>query len=155
MKRSALLLVVLLSCCLAQRASADPKIEEVFQGVSGSLSKPTDMTKVAGLVLAIGGLVGVMVAIRYMQQKSDPARPLHHHRRLMREISVQTGLSKRTLKTLEPMTRAEGLSNPIVAMLCPSTLKKLSQKVQTPEQKEALLDAARRIARADGAKASK
>ena len=153
--RFAILLVMLLSISFTSRASANPKIEEVFQGISGSLNKPTDMTKVIGLVLAIGGLVGVLVAIRYMQQKSDPNRPLHHHRKLMREVSAQTGLSKKTLKTLEQMTKSEGLSNPLVALLCPSALKRLSQKVHTPEQKDALLDAARRIARVDGTKSTR
>lgn len=150
--RRAFFLIAMTLLGLTSSARADPKIEDVFEGISGSLSKPTDMTKVIGLLLACAGLVGVLVAIRHLQQKSDPTRPLHNHRKLMREISSQTGLSRRTLKALEPMSRAEGLSNPMVAMLCPSALKTLSRKVQTPAQKEALLEAARRIARTDGPK---
>ncbi|HQY87714.1 MAG TPA: hypothetical protein PK402_03585 [Tepidisphaeraceae bacterium] len=143
------MLIASSSCALA-----DPKLDDVLKSVSGSINKPTDMSKVIGLVLACAGLVGVLVAIRYMQQKSDPTRPLHNHRRLMREISSRTGLSKRTLRALEPMAKVEGISNPIVVMLCPSALKNLSQKVKTPAQREALLEAARKIARTDFSKGS-
>jgi type IV secretory pathway VirB2 component (pilin) len=137
----------------AQAESApapSPRLNEVFKSLQESTQGTgIDVPWVPLAIVAIAA-VGMTVAIKHWSRRRANPKPLNDQRRLLDEASRAAGIAKRKLKQIAPLAQAEGLSSPLVAMLCPSAIKRLADHVKTSDEQEALRAVTESLFRAEG-----
>ena len=99
--------------------------------------------------LAVVAIVLMVVAIKHWNRRRANPKPLNDQRKLLDEAARAAGMSKRKLKRIAPLAQAEGLNSPLVAMLCPSAIKRLADHVKTGEEQEALKSMAESLFQAE------
>jgi type IV secretory pathway VirB2 component (pilin) len=127
--------------------SQQPTLDEVFQSVQGSMKGDFDPTQAVGLLLAVLALGMMILAVRFWSKKRSTPTVLKSQKSLMREASRAVGLPGAQLKQLQPLAEEEGLSSPLVAVICPSVLKRLAARARTEKQRQALAELARQMSK--------
>lgn len=155
------------SLVLAPVATAKPKLDDVLSSVRASMNEsPTaDLPTAAEVIgsgvwpwivalvaLALLAIAGRSLFRRWRNARAGRApRALHSPRKLLAELARATGIAPRALKRAAPVARAAGLSSPLVALLCPSQLRRLAEHARTPAQRAAVAELARQVLAARGA----
>ena len=126
-------------------AQSPPDLDDVLRSVQGSVGATADLTRVISLLVA--GLVCVLifVFIRKMNQRQTTPRVLKSPKKLAREVCQGTGVDPATLESLSGLARSQGMSSPLVAMICPTALRSLAKAASTAEERKAVLELARKL----------
>jgi len=110
---------------------ANPSADQVFQSMSDSMSVAVNPLHVIGVIAL---LVGVVAALAFAARRRDPRqkpKAINNPARLLRDVARQAGLKPAELKQLKQLAAEQGISNPLVLLLCPSVLKKAVEARQT------------------------
>jgi hypothetical protein len=131
------------------------RLDQVFKSLQESTQgQPVDISWTPLLIAVLAAGMGWFAVKHWKRHRAKPAvKTLNNHRKLIRDAARAAGLSQRQLKTISPLAQSQGLSSPLVAIICPSALKKLAQNVQTSEQQDALKAMARGLIRHESASA--
>jgi hypothetical protein len=154
MRTLALVILLLASPAFAQPAQPPASVNEFFASMKGefnSAAAEPDHRPLFAVVLALCAASLGVVAVRQWNRRSTPkpgARaPVKNQKKLLSEAARLAGVSKSQMRQIESLTRAEGLSSPLVAIICPSVLKKLASSADTDHEKHAIAHLARQMAR--------
>ncbi|MFT3786996.1 MAG: hypothetical protein QM770_12655 [Tepidisphaeraceae bacterium] len=129
--------------------------EDFFKSMRGQMSgnkddaaaTPADDTRIIALFVAILALSLCLVAIKHWTTRRASPKPANNQKKLLNEAAKRAGVSKRQMKQLEQLAKAEGLSSPLVAIICPSLLKKLAGRAESEKQRDAISSLARSMTR--------
>jgi hypothetical protein len=124
-----------------------PTLDEVFQSVQGSMKSDTNPDQLIGFGLCVLALLLMIVAVKFWSQKRAAPTPLRSQKKLMNEAARAVGISKAQMKHLQPLAEEEGLSSPLVAVICPSVLKRLAARAKTEKQRTTITDLARAMSK--------
>lgn len=118
-----------------------PTLDQVFQSVQGSINEPADFTRLIafGIFLLACGLA--FWAVRSWMRRQTQPRQLNSAPKLAAAICKQTGISRDLLRRLEPLAEQQGVSDPLVVLICPSLLKTMAKTAKTKAEKQAVLEA--------------
>lgn len=150
--RTWLFFIGCLSCVASTALAQSPSVSDFFSSMKGEFngqSSQTDHKALFAVVLAIVAASMGLLALHHWKRRSTP-RPGNKatpgsQKKLLAEASRLAGVNRAHMKQIESLTRDEGLSSPLVAIICPSVLKKLSQQAHTEHQKHALTAIARQL----------
>lgn len=134
-------LVAVASVAASASADAPPhsaRADAVFKSLEESTQGTGIHLPVVPLAIVAVAVIGMTVAIKQWNRRRANPKPLNNHRKLLDESARAAGISTRKLKRIAPLAQAGGLSSPLVAMLCPSAIKRLADHVKTNEEQEAL-----------------
>jgi len=137
--------------------TSNEKLDAFYAGLRGNPQGPSDMTSVYAFFLIAAAIILALVAITHWKKvrKSDTkkigrARSLAHHGKLLKEIAKGSGIPTKQLKAIMPLTQSLGASSPLVALLCPSLLKRLADQTPDGQGRDALAQVARKLVEQDG-----
>lgn len=122
----------------APARTGPPRLDEVFQSLKDSTQGDGISVPIGPLALFVAAAVMAKYAIKHWKRVRSAPRPLSSHRKLLAEAARASGISKRKLKRIVPLAQADGLSSPLVAIICPSAIKRLAKVVRTADEQEAL-----------------
>ncbi len=144
------ILASMLACSAAFAQSSS--VNDFYNSMKGEFSgqsAPEDHRPLYAVVLGLAAVGLGLLAVRHWNRRSAPTpgakAPPKSQKKLLAEATKLAGVSKSQMKQLESLARAEGLSSPLVAIICPSVLKKLSQDARTEHQKHAITALARQM----------
>jgi hypothetical protein len=126
-------------------AQAPPELDEVLRSVQGSVGATADLTRILALLGAALVCVLVFAFIRKMNQRQTTPRVVNNPRKLAREVCQATGIDASTFESLTALARAQGMTSPLVAMICPTALRTLAKAASTAEERKAVLELARKL----------
>ena len=107
------------------RASAAPTQEDVLRSIGQNLDRQTgDPSKLLALLAAAGGLALLLVVLAHRRQRAVTSKALHHHGKLLREISRAISLKPAELRQLKQLADDQDLVSPLTLLLCPSLLER-------------------------------
>lgn len=133
----------------AEVPAPSPRLNAVFKSLQESTQgQAIDLPLVPIAIFAVAA-VGMTVAIKQWTRRRANPKPLNDQRKLLDEAARAAGMSKRQLRRIAPLAQAEGLNSPLVAMLCPSAIKRLAEHVKTSDEQEALKTMAESLFRAE------
>jgi hypothetical protein len=136
------------SASLAQNTSVNDFYNSMKGEFSGQ-STSEDHRPLYAVVLGAAAIGLAALAVRHWSVRPAPKpgvkAPPKSQKKLMAEAAKLAGVSKSHMKQLESLAKAEGLSSPLVAIICPSVLKKMSQDARTEHQKHAITALARQM----------
>jgi Na+-transporting methylmalonyl-CoA/oxaloacetate decarboxylase gamma subunit len=135
----------------------DDKLNAFFNGMRNTMQGPADMTGVyVFLLIAVAFVLAMLAITNWKNPKKPPtaaakkARVAANHKKLLKEIGKGSGVPAKQLKAIEPLTQTLGASSPVVALLCPSLLKRMADQTHDVESRDALAQVARRLVEQDG-----
>jgi hypothetical protein len=135
------LAMVLLSHGIA--LAEKPKLDEVLKSISANSRGSSEPVNWMPFLLVIVSGILVYVAVKHWNRRQTAPKALNNHAKLMKEAAPAAGVSVRSLKNIESLARGQGLSSPLVAMLCPSAITELARHVKTDAERRAINDIAR------------
>jgi cell division inhibitor SulA len=125
---------------------AQPKLNDVFKSIqSNTQGTETDSSRIVAFMLLIIAIALAYTAVKHWNKRSTKPRVVHSHRKLLRETCRRAGVDRAKVKQISDLADAQGLASPLVAMICPSVLRKLAANAKSDAQRRALADAAREI----------
>jgi hypothetical protein len=127
-----------------------PRLEEVFKSLQTSTQGNGISLPLLPLALFAVAALLMTVAMKQWNRRRSSPRPLSNHRKLLNEAARAAGVSKRKLRRIAPLAHADGLSSPLVAIICPSAIKRLAKVVRTTDEQEALKSMAQTLFKAEG-----
>jgi hypothetical protein len=131
-------------------AKPNPRLDAVFKSLQDSTQGDGISIPVLPVMMIAVAAVMMTVAIKQWNRRRANPRPLSSHRKLLKEAARAAGVSQRKLKRIAPLAQADGLSSPLVAIICPSAIKRLAKVVRTADEQEALKSMAEALFRAEG-----
>lgn len=134
-----------LACTAGAFAQQQPKLDDVLRSINQSTrgeGTPVDFKPFLLVIVAAGLLY---VAVKHWNRRQVAPKPLNNHMKLLKEASSAAGLSHRKLKSLESLARGQGLSSPLVAILCPSAITELARNVKTDTERQAVIELAQEV----------
>ncbi len=127
-------------------ALANPRIEDVFSSIKEQTrGQSAEPNRIAALMIALIALALAYVAAKHWNHRSAKPKPLNNQKKLLKEVCRKTGVPRGQLKQISDLTESQGLTSPLVAMICPSVLRKLAASARTDQQRRALADVARTL----------
>jgi hypothetical protein len=87
-------------------------------------------------------------AVKHWNRRQSKPKSLHNHTKLLKETAAAAGVSMRNLKALDSLAKAQGLSSPLVAILCPSAISELARHVKTEGERKAVNEVAKKLLKA-------
>lgn len=130
---------------LATQVSQKPSLDQVFKSIHDSTAGRTQSVNPIPFLLLILAAALMYVAVKYWNRRQTTPKSLNNHAKLLKEAAGVSGVSARQLKALESLAKAQGLSSPLVALICPSAITQLAKQVKTNSEKQALTDLAKRV----------
>jgi hypothetical protein len=134
----------------AEAPAPSPRLDAVFKSLQESTQGSGIDLPLVPMAIFAAAVLGMTVAIKQWTRRRANPKPLNDQRKLLDEAARAAGMSKRKLKRIAPLAQAEGLNSPLVAMLCPSAIKRLADHVKTGEEQEALKTMAESLFYAEG-----
>ena len=125
-------------------------VDEFFSSMRSEMSGDSqpDNTRLFAFLLGLVAFILCVVAIKHWtRRRKTTQQPLRNQRKLLKEASRKAGVSRAQMRTLQSLAEAEGLSSPLVAVICPSVLKKLAGRAENDKQRAAVSALARQMAR--------
>ena len=113
-------------------------LDAVFKSLQTSTQGQPVHIPFKPIALVVAGVILMSVAVKHWNRRKANPKPLTNHRKLLVEASRAAGVSKTRLRRIGPLAAADGLSSPLVAMICPSAIKRLAAVVKTADEQEAL-----------------
>ena len=102
------------------------------------------------LALLVTACVLMYVALKHWHRTRTAPRPLRNHRKLLKEAArASGGVSRRQLKAFNSLATDAGLSSPLVALICPSSIGRMAGKIREDRQRVALRALAEDLVRAE------
>jgi len=126
-------------------AQAPPSLDEVLRSVQGSVGATADLTRILALLGAALVCVLVFLFIRKMNQRQTTPRVVNNPKKLAREMCQATGIDALTFESLTTLAKAQGMTSPLVAMICPTALRTLAKAASTAQERRAVLELARKL----------
>src|SRR5688572_25068593 len=100
-KRGAFSLALVLVLLAPSFARAEPTQEEVFRSIGETVDKPLDSGRVLAVIAGIAGVIVLLAVVSGRRQRDAAApRALHHHGKLLKEITGSVSLKNAELKQL-------------------------------------------------------
>ena len=130
------------SSALAQKA---PKLDDVLKSINESTRGDQQTINFLPFVLVGLAVILVYVAVKHWNHRQTVPKVLNNHTKLIKEAASLTGVSARSLKNLESLAKAQGMSSPLVAMLCPSAITDLARHVKTDSERKAVSELASQL----------
>lgn len=127
----------------------NPRLDAVFKSLQESTQGSSVEVPLMPFAIAIVAAIAMGIALKQWNRRRANPKPLHSQRKLLDEAAKQAGVPRRKLRRIESLAAADGLSSPLVAMLCPSAIKRLSVHVKTPQEQEALKSIVQTLSRAE------
>lgn len=114
---------------LPEAAELPNQQKQVLEAINHSVSSTVDPLLLVGIFVAV---IGLLVAVAYWQ-KRRANRPktravLRDPRKLLKQVAGDLELSPAELRKLKHHADRLGVENPLTLLLCPSLLKKESEK---------------------------
>lgn len=122
-----------------------PKLEEVLRSINQSTRGDSNAVDFKPFVLLIIAGILLYVAVKHWNSRQMTPRKLSSHSKLLRESASAAGVSHRKLRSLESLAKAQGLSSPLVAILCPSAITELARNVKTDAERQAVIELAQEV----------
>jgi hypothetical protein len=134
----------LLLLCPAIALAQKPKLDEVLKSINESSRGQAHAINWTPLLLLVLASILIWIAIKHWNRRQAAPKSLNNHTKLLKEAASASGLSVRQLKTLEGLARSQGMSSPLVALLCPSSIAGLAKHVKTEGERKAVGELAKR-----------
>lgn len=126
-------------------AQAPPALDDVLRSVQGSVGATADLTRILALLGAGFVCVLVFAFIRRINQRQTAPRVVNNPRKLAKDVCEATGIEPSTLDSLSALAKSQGMISPLVAVVCPAALRTLAKAANTPEERKAVLELARKL----------
>jgi hypothetical protein len=107
---------------------AEATLEEVFRSTQQSIDAAPGPGRIVALVLMVVGLLVLFLVLQQRWQAKAVAKPVNHQGKLIKELKQVSGLSPAEMKKLEGLAEEHSLCSPLVLLLCPSMVEKLTRK---------------------------
>ena len=133
----------MLSPCVA--LAQQPKLDDVLRSISESSRGETQEINWTPVLLILIASALTYVAVKHWNRRVQTPKVLNNHAKLLKEAASATGVSARNLKQLDALAKGQGLSSPLVAMLCPSAVSKLAKNVRTEAERKAVMELAEHV----------
>ncbi len=144
--RAGLSAVALWAClCGTALAQQKPKLEDVLRSINESSRGETNTVDFKPFLLAIVACGLMYFAVKHWNIRLARPKSLNNHAKLLKEMSAAAGVPVRKLRSLEPLARAQGLSSPLVAILCPSAITDLARNAKTEAERKAVMELAQEV----------
>lgn len=129
-------------------AQTAPKLDDVLKSISESSRGDQEAINFVPFALVVVAAILVYVAVKHWNHRQSVPKVLNNHAKLIKEAASVTGVSARSLKNLESLAKAQGMSSPLVAMLCPSAITDLARNVKTESERKAVSELASQLLKA-------
>lgn len=123
---------------------AKPSLEEVFKSTSENMGSSADPKAIYAFLLGGAALVLLLVLISSRKKREAAPRAVNHHGKLLKEILRRIPLKGGEVKQLKVIAGEQGLSSPLLLVLCPSLLAK-GVAAKTKADKRVILRVARKM----------
>lgn len=122
-----------------------PKLDEVLRSINQSTRGETGPLDFKPFLLVIVAGFLLYFAVKHWNQRQAAPKRLSSHAKLLKEAASAAGVSHRKLRSLEALSRAQGFSSPLVAILCPSAITELAKGAKSEAERQAVIDLAQEV----------
>ena len=125
--------------------------EEVFKSISENVSEsPGSGHTMLAILLGGIGLILLFILFNFRNQREATPKPLNHMGKLLKEISRKIPLRPAELKQLKLLATAEKdggvpIDNPLLFILCPSTLTTAMRSSRVKVDRKAMTGLAKKL----------
>ncbi len=116
------------------------KLDDVLKSINESSRGDQQTISILPFALVILAVILMYTAVKHWNRIQTKPKVLNSHAKLLKEAAKITGISAKNLKNLESLAKAQGMSSPLVAMICPSSIGQLARSVKTQNERKAVTE---------------
>jgi hypothetical protein len=120
--------VFVLSTIVANLASAQPKLEDVFKSTQENFGKPSEPGMFIAWLCVAAGVIVVLVLLHRRYQREATPKVVNHQGKLNRVLQKQMALKSAEVRQLRVLAEAQSVENPMTLLICPSLLAKAARE---------------------------
>lgn len=122
-----------------------PKLDEVLRSINQSTRGEGSAIDFKPFLLVAVAASLLLISVKHWNRRQTAPKALNNHVKLLKEASAAAGLPHRKLRSLESLARGQGMSSPLVAILCPSAITELAKNVKTDAERQAVIGLAQEV----------